>query len=130
MIHVAREAMLAIGCIQAQRCQTGHCPTGVATQSKWLMRGLDPTHKGARLANYVITLRKELLQLAHVCGVPHPSLITPDQCEIIDEKFGCRTTRAVCGISADAHGWGLPSSEQSEQITALMNVARDAGVLQ
>jgi glutamate synthase domain-containing protein 2 len=29
---VAREAMLAIGCIQAQRCHTNHCPTGVATQ--------------------------------------------------------------------------------------------------
>ena len=32
MINVAREAMLAIGCIQAQKCHTGHCPTGVATQ--------------------------------------------------------------------------------------------------
>ena len=39
MVNVAREAMLAVGCIQAQRCHTGHCPTGVATQSAWLMRG-------------------------------------------------------------------------------------------
>ena len=31
MINVGREAMLAIGCIQAQRCHTGACPTGVAT---------------------------------------------------------------------------------------------------
>ncbi|HEU4615082.1 MAG TPA: FMN-binding glutamate synthase family protein, partial [Kofleriaceae bacterium] len=31
MVNVAREAMLSIGCIQAQRCHTGHCPTGVAT---------------------------------------------------------------------------------------------------
>ena len=45
MINVAREAMLAIGCIQAQHCHTGHCPTGVATQNAWLMRGLDPTLK-------------------------------------------------------------------------------------
>ena len=29
--------MMAIGCIQAQRCHTGRCPTGVATQNKWLM---------------------------------------------------------------------------------------------
>ena len=42
MINVGREAMLAIGCIQAQRCHTGRCPTGVATQSRWLMHGLDP----------------------------------------------------------------------------------------
>ena len=60
MIYIAREAMLAIGCIQAQICQTGNCPTGVATQDKWLMRGLDPTDKSARLANYITTLRRKL----------------------------------------------------------------------
>jgi glutamate synthase domain-containing protein 2 len=51
MVNVGREAMLAIGCIQAQRCHTGSCPTGVATQSKWLMHGLDPDVKHARAAN-------------------------------------------------------------------------------
>ncbi|RMH66957.1 MAG: FMN-binding glutamate synthase family protein, partial [Actinomyces sp.] len=35
-VNVAREAMFAIGCIQAQRCHNGHCPTGVATQNRWL----------------------------------------------------------------------------------------------
>ena len=48
MIAVAREAMMAIGCIQAQRCHTGHCPAGVATQNRWLVRGLDPTDKVRR----------------------------------------------------------------------------------
>ena len=33
MVNVAREAMLAIGCIQAQKCHTDTCPTGVATQN-------------------------------------------------------------------------------------------------
>ena len=42
MVNVAREAMLAIGCIQAQKCHTDTCPTGVATQNAWLTRGLDP----------------------------------------------------------------------------------------
>ena len=32
MVNVAREAMLALGCIQAQECHTDRCPTGVATQ--------------------------------------------------------------------------------------------------
>ena len=35
-INVAREAMVNIGCIQAQVCHTNRCPTGIATQSKWL----------------------------------------------------------------------------------------------
>ena len=56
MVNVAREAMMAIGCIQAQRCHTGRCPTGVATQNPWLVHGLDPELKAARLANYVLTL--------------------------------------------------------------------------
>ena len=42
MVNVAREAMLAIGCIQAQKCHTDTCPTGVATQNAWLARGLVP----------------------------------------------------------------------------------------
>ena len=110
MVHIAREAMMAVGCIQAQICHTGHCPTGVATQSKWLMRGLDPTDKAARLANYIVTLRKKLLQLSYASGVVHPSLLTPDECEILDERFLCQTVREVFQLDDDAR-WGLPSSE-------------------
>lgn len=91
MINVGREAMLSIGCIQAQRCETGFCPTGVATQNRWLMKGLNPTAKAPRLANYVMMLRKELLQLSRACGVGHPSEITTDSFEVLDECFKSRT---------------------------------------
>ena len=82
LIALAREPMLAIGCIQAQRCHSGGCPTGVATQNKWLVRGLDPQHKGARCANYIISLRKEILRLARACGKDHPSEIDLGDLEI------------------------------------------------
>lgn len=107
MVNVAREAMMAIGCIQAQRCHTDHCPTGVATQNRWLMRGLDPTHKAARLANYVVTLRKELTRLSHACGVEHPGLLTADHMEILDGTFGSRPLLDVFGYQP---GWELPSA--------------------
>lgn len=87
MVSVAREAMLSIGCIQAQECHTGHCPAGVATHHKWLVRGLDPTLKSARLANYVLALRYDLLRLSRACGVPHPGLVTPHDVEIIDGRL-------------------------------------------
>jgi len=96
-INVAREAMMAIGCIQAQRCHTGHCPTGVATQSRWLMHGLDPVNKSARLANYVVTLRKELLQLARACGVDHPAEIGLERFELLDDRLGSRAATEVFG---------------------------------
>lgn len=117
MIAVAREAMLAIGCIQAQRCHTGHCPTGVATQNRWLVRGLDPTHKGGRLANYIITLRKELLQLSYACGQPHPALVGTRHLEILDSDFGAATVEELFGYPKDL---GLPSPEQIREITQLM----------
>lgn len=120
MIQVAREAMLAIGCIQAQECHTGFCPTGVATQSSWLMRGLDPTDKSARLANYLMTLRKELLQLSHVCSHVHPALIKPEDCEILDERFGSETARDVFALGNDLN-WGMPSSEHAALLPGIMN---------
>ncbi|MEM8488900.1 MAG: FMN-binding glutamate synthase family protein [Bacteroidota bacterium] len=100
MIAVAREALLAIGCIQAQKCETGKCPTGVTTHNKWLVRGLDPTDKGARLANYLITLRKEIKRLCHAGGVAHPAMITLDHFEIMDGPFSSRNAREVFGYTA------------------------------
>ena len=100
MVGVAREAMLSIGCIQAQACHTGRCPAGVATQNRWLMRGLDPTNKAARLANYMVTLRKEVMWLTRAVGVAHPSEVTLDHFEILDECFGARTAREIFGYPA------------------------------
>ncbi len=105
MVNVAREAMMAIGCIQAQRCHTGRCPTGVATQNPWLVRGLDPELKAARLANYVITLRKDLLALSRACGVVHPALISLDHVDVLDDRFGATGAREVFGYEP---GWGVP----------------------
>jgi len=117
MIAVAREAMMSIGCIQAQRCHTGHCPTGVATQNKWLMRGLDPTSKSARLANYITQMRKELIQLAHACGLPHPGLISTDHLELLDDRFGASTVTKGFGYRDE---WGLPSEKNRAEIRAIM----------
>jgi glutamate synthase domain-containing protein 2 len=121
MINVAREAMLAVGCIQAQRCHTGHCPTGVATQNRWLMRGLDPKSKAARLANYVVTLRKELHQLSRACGVVHPGLLSSDHIEILNDHFGSSSVGEVFGYRPE---WGFPSPEDRRDIERIMADAR------
>jgi glutamate synthase domain-containing protein 2 len=113
MVNVAREAMLSIGCIQAQRCHTGHCPTGVATQNKWLMRGLDPTLKSARLANYIATLRKELGALAAACGATHPALVPLDQLDIVVSSIETRAARLVYGYQP---GWGMPPAHEAAEL--------------
>jgi len=71
-INVAREAMMSIGCIQAQICHTNRCPSGVATQSKWLQSGINIPLKSERLAQYFKTFRKELIEITHACGYEHP----------------------------------------------------------
>ena len=45
----ARGFMFSLGCIQALRCNTNTCPTGVATQDKMLMKGLVVTDKSERV---------------------------------------------------------------------------------
>ena len=117
MISVGREAMLAIGCIQAQECHTGHCPTGVATQNKWLMRGLDPTDNSARLANYLVTLRKEILQLCLAVGVEHPALVTPEMFEILGENY---QTLSLTECFDLAETITRPSEEDCRQVIELM----------
>lgn len=117
MISVAREAMLSIGCIQAQRCHNGHCPTGVATHNKWLVRGLDPTNKADRLTNYLVSFRKELMWLSRACGYPHPSFITGEDVEILQENFGGISLREIVKYEA---GWELPRQLDLDAVTELM----------
>ncbi|HWJ83067.1 MAG TPA: FMN-binding glutamate synthase family protein [Nocardioides sp.] len=117
LVNVGREAMLAVGCIQAQRCQTGGCPTGVATQHPWLTRGVDPVGKGERVANYVRTLRRDLLKVAETCGVPHPALVGPRSIEVVDTLSAGRHLDEIYGYEPE---WGRPSRADRERIAAFM----------
>lgn len=116
MVNVGREAMMAVGCIQAQRCHTGRCPTGVATQSAWLQRGLDLELKSVRLANYVTVLRGELVALARACGHPHPTFVTAEHFEFVT---GPATTTALERFHYRP-GWTLPSPADQEAIRRIM----------
>ena len=117
MVNVGREAMLSIGCIQAQRCHTDHCPTGVATQNPWLVRGLDPDLKSVRAANYVTSLRRDLLKVSEAVGVVHPGLLTPDD---IDVLSGVRSTQSLRDLYGYAEGDGELGAYWRDQVTALM----------
>ncbi|WP_336027326.1 FMN-binding glutamate synthase family protein [Geodermatophilus sp. FMUSA9-8] len=123
-VNIAREAMLAIGCIQAQKCHTDTCPTGVATQNAWLAHGLDPQRKSVRLANYVATLRRDLLKVAEACGVEHPGLIDTGSVEVLTGRTASTPLGEVFGYEP---GWGLPSAADRAEIVALMTAAAPQG---
>jgi glutamate synthase domain-containing protein 2 len=72
LINIAREVMISAGCIQAQVCHTGNCPAGIATHKWWLEKGVDVEKKGDRVANFINTLKKDLIQVTHAAGYTHP----------------------------------------------------------
>jgi glutamate synthase domain-containing protein 2 len=124
MIAVGREAMLAVGCIQAQRCHTGGCPTGVATQNRWLMRGLDPGAKAPRAANYIRALRGEILSLTRSCGARHPALLVPEHLEIVSERYSSASLRSVFGYEPDLGAW---NAERRAEIEGLLGPGDESG---
>ena len=83
------------------------------------MRGVDPTSKAGRLANYIITLRKDVLALSRACGVEHPSLIAADQLELLDGRFGANTIAEIFGYG---RGFGLPSPADCEDVRRIMRM--------
>ncbi|GAA0538169.1 FMN-binding glutamate synthase family protein [Chitinophaga japonensis] len=72
----ARAMMMAIGCIQALQCNTNKCPTGVATQDKWLMGGLVVEDKKHRVANYHRDTIESAMELTAAAGLTSPHQIT------------------------------------------------------
>ncbi|MDF3312440.1 FMN-binding glutamate synthase family protein [Rhodococcus sp. T2V] len=122
MVNVAREPMLAVGCIQAQKCHTDRCPTGVATQNAWLERGLDVESKSVRAANYVRALRRDVFKVAEACGVAHPGLITSADVEVADGNRRSVTLGELYGYRPD---WGLPGQADRDEITRLMTDTAD-----
>jgi glutamate synthase domain-containing protein 2 len=72
----ARGFMFALGCIQAQTCHTGMCPTGVSTQDPQRQRALVVPTKGERVFSYHRQTLMALKELVQAAGLDHPGAIT------------------------------------------------------
>ncbi|VAX33505.1 Ferredoxin-dependent glutamate synthase [hydrothermal vent metagenome] len=71
-INSARGYMFALGCIQAMKCNTNLCPTGVTSHNPRFQSGLNPQFKSVRVANYCRNIVHEVALIAHACGVREP----------------------------------------------------------
>jgi|CXWL01.1.fsa_nt_gi glutamate synthase domain-containing protein 2 len=74
--NAARGFMFALGCIQAQACHTGSCPTGVTTQDPRRQRALVVPSKTERVWRFHENTLKALLELVQAAGLDHPGQIT------------------------------------------------------
>jgi glutamate synthase domain-containing protein 2 len=69
----ARGFMFALGCIQAQSCHTGTCPTGVTTQDAQRQQALVVPDKMERVYRFHQGTLDALKELTQAAGLMHPN---------------------------------------------------------
>ena len=87
-VSSARGFMFSIGCIQAMKCGSGKCPTGITASDPKLIGGLDPTDKAVRASRYAIRLAEEVEIIAHACGLTDASGFLPQHVTQIERGVG------------------------------------------
>ena len=97
LVCSARSMMLALGCIQARRCNSNDCPVGVATQNPSLVAGLDVDDKARRVATFQRYTVEGLMELLGAAALRSPSQLTPSH-------ILRRTPSGEVGSLADLHG--------------------------
>jgi len=75
--NAARAMMMAVGCIQSQRCHTNQCPVGVATQDPRRARALDVPDKTERVFRYQSAVVKEAVRIMASMGLSSSAQLTP-----------------------------------------------------
>ncbi|MDZ4394430.1 FMN-binding glutamate synthase family protein [Cypionkella sp.] len=75
--NAARGFMFAVGCIQAQSCHTGLCPTGVTSQDPARQRAIVVPDKAERVANFHHNTLHALAELVAAAGLSHPEELRP-----------------------------------------------------
>jgi len=97
----ARGFMFALGCLQAQTCHTGHCPTGVTTQDPLRMRALDVTDKSARVHQFHRNTLVALKEMLGAAGLAHPGELGPEH---VIRRVSATEVRSLAAL----HHWARP----------------------
>lgn len=75
--NAGRAFMMSVGCVQAQICHTGMCPTGVTTQDPIRQRALVVADKAPRVTQFHANTLNALKELLQAAGLTHPDELTP-----------------------------------------------------
>ena len=90
--NAGRGFMFAVGCIQAQTCHTGQCPTGVATQDARRQQAIHVPTKADRVYSYHKNTLEALKELLQAVGVHQPSELS---LEHVMRRVDSHTTRSL-----------------------------------
>ncbi len=97
----ARGFMFALGCIQAQSCHTGRCPTGVTTQDALRQRALVVPDKSERVHQFHLNTLKALRELIAAAGLEHPRELGPEH---VIRRVSSTEVRSLAAL----HVWAKP----------------------
>lgn len=103
----ARAMMMAIGCIQAQRCHTNTCPTGVATQDPRRARALHVPDKSVRVQRYQEATVRHAMEMMASLGVSRPDDLSP-------RMLHKRTSSSKIRSYAELYEWLAPGELTAE----------------
>lgn len=137
--NAARAFMFSIGCIQAQRCHTGTCPTGVTTQDPLRMRALVPEVQAERAERFHRKTIEALGDIVAAAGVSHPRDLEPhlvmhrtgpEKAETMDRIFNFLPEGALLDAPEEtlyASWWKAASAETFRPVTDLPDARASKG---
>lgn len=97
----ARGFMFALGCLQAQTCHTGLCPTGVTTQDPQRMRALNVPDKATRVYQFHRNTLLALKEMLGAAGLSHPCDLGPEH---VIRRVSATEVRSLAAL----HHWARP----------------------
>ncbi|MBJ7338984.1 FMN-binding glutamate synthase family protein [Mycolicibacterium sp.] len=100
-LMAARAMMFAVGCIQALKCNTNRCPTGVATQDPSRTRALDVPDKTTRVFNYQRATVASAAQIVASMGLDGFHQLSP---AMLNRRIEGQRTRTY----AEIYDWLMP----------------------
>jgi len=78
VMNSARAMLFSLGCIQALKCNTNKCPTGITTQDPELVSGLDVDTKAVRVFTYHKNTCHNFYEMIGAIGLDDPRKLRPD----------------------------------------------------
>jgi hypothetical protein len=116
--------MLSLGCIQALKCNTNKCPTGIATQKKDLMYGLDPEDKTSRVYHFH---DKTVTAAAGIAGVMGYDTIPSVTGNDVMRRVTADKVRTLSEIFPEVEPGSLLRSEAPERLQSAWDEAGSNG---
>ncbi len=123
MLGSARGMMLALGCIQALRCNSNECPAGVATTDRALAAGLHVPSKKERVRRFHHETVHHFVELLGALGLNHPGQI---QRSDVHRRMVNQEVRTLEDIHPSMEVGALLDSNKWSQLPSKWKVAMSA----